>query len=64
MNNRQLQDAIDKARAFIVTPVPATMDAAVRAKATTLNRLQELERIQVVRAGMAIKSRTILGDLE
>lgn len=64
MNNRQLQEAIDKARAFISNPVASSMDVAVRAKATTLNRLQELEHIQVARAQMANTPRITLGDLE
>jgi hypothetical protein len=64
MNNRQLQDAIDKARAFIATPVAGTMTAAARAKETTVNRLQELEHIQVVRAQMANTPRITLGDIQ
>jgi hypothetical protein len=54
MNNRQLQEAIDSARNFIA--LTGTQSGPLwEARAKTKLSLVELEKIQVIRAGLMIK---------
>lgn len=54
MNNAQLQEAINKAREFILN-TSASSGPIWDARQQTTRSLRELEAIQVMRAGMATK---------
>jgi len=63
MNNRQLQQAIDSARNFIaLTGTPS--GPLWEARAATKKSLEELEKVQVIRANLAVTPRVTLGDIK
>jgi hypothetical protein len=55
MNNQQLQEAIDKTRAWLTLQTTATLTPSLKAKDDAVAALAELQKIQVMRAGLAIK---------
>ena len=63
MNNRQLQDAIDKTRAYVSIPADG-MESLLTAKKESVKHLAKLELIQAQRAAMANFPRITLKDLE
>lgn len=52
MNNQQLQEAIDKTRAFLSTQIDSKSTPSFEAKRHSVEALAKLEKIQVTRAGM------------
>lgn len=58
MNNQQLQEAIDKTRAWLSTQLDVKTTSSFEAKKHTVETLAKLESIQVVRAGLATKEKT------
>ena len=63
MNNRQLQQAIDSARNFIAI-VGTASGPLYEAREVTKKSLGELERVQAIRANMAVTPRVTLGDID
>jgi len=63
MNARQLQDAIDKTRAFVSIPADG-MESLLTAKKESVKHLAQLELIQRVRAEMAHTPRITLQDIK
>lgn len=61
MNNRQLQDAIDKTRAFVSIAADG-MESLLTSKKESVKHLAHLELIQRVRAEMARTPRITLKD--
>lgn len=64
MNNRQLQEAIDKARKFVAETSTANSGPWWDARMTAQSTLKELEKIQVARAAMVMAPRLTLGDIK
>jgi len=55
MNNQQLQEAIDKTRAWLAPQLDYKSTPSSDLKDHTISHLKELQKIQVVRAGMATR---------
>lgn len=53
MTDQELQEAVDKARAFLSVEWKAYQAPLKEAHAVTAKHLEQLEKIQVMRAGMA-----------
>jgi len=53
MTDPELQEAIDKARAFIAPHIDYKTTPSQELKESTIRYIKELQAIQVVRAGMA-----------
>jgi hypothetical protein len=53
MTDQELQEAIDKARAFIATQMDYKNTPSSDLKDATIKNIKELQAIQLVRAGMA-----------
>lgn len=53
MTDQELQQAIDKARAFIATQIDYKNTPSSDLKDSTIKNIKELQAIQVMRAGMA-----------
>jgi len=60
MNNKQLQEAIDKTRVWL----SSTNLASVKAKDDAINALAELQKIQLVRAAAVHTPRITLQDIK
>lgn len=58
MNNQQLQEAIDKTRAWLSPQLDYKTTASSEAKKHAVETLAKLESIQVVRAGLMTKGKT------
>ena len=52
MNSKQLQEAIDKARAFVSTQMDYKTTPSSDLKDATISHIKELQKIQVTRAAM------------
>ena len=52
MNNQQLQEAIDKTRAWLMPQSTSATTPSIKAKDDAIAYLAELQKIQVVRAGL------------
>jgi len=63
MNARQLQEAIDKTRAFVAINADG-MESLLTAKKESVKHLAHLESIQVQRAAMITTPRTTLQDIK
>jgi hypothetical protein len=53
MNNQQLQEAIDKTRAWLAPQLTTTLTPSLKAKDDAIAYLSELQKLQVARASMA-----------
>ena len=53
MTDQELQEAIDKARAFVTPQIDYKTTPSSELKESTIKCIKELQAIQVVRAGMA-----------
>jgi len=56
MNNAQLQEAIDKTRAWLAPQFDHKTTPSLKAKEDAILFLAELQKIQAARAGMATRS--------
>jgi hypothetical protein len=63
MNARQLQDAIDKTRAFVSIPADG-MESLLTAKKESVKHLAHLESIQLQRGAMTLTPRVTLQDIK
>ena len=63
MNNRQLQEAIDKTRAFVSIPAEG-MESLLTAKKESVKHLAYLETIQRVRGERVTAPRITLGNIK
>ena len=52
MNSKQLQEAIDKARAFVSTQIDSKTTPSYSLKEATIEHINALQKIQVTRAAM------------
>jgi len=59
MTDQELQEAIDKARAFIALQIDYKTTPSADLKEVTIKYIKELQAIQVVRAGMATRPTVI-----
>jgi hypothetical protein len=59
MNARQLQDAIDKARIFVLPQLDYKTTPSNELKANTIEYIKKLQEIQVARAAMVLQPRLI-----
>lgn len=64
MNNRQLQEAIDKTRAFLMPQMDSRTTPSFEAKRHAVETLEKLQDIQVMRASLANTPRSTLGDIK
>ena len=64
MNNRQLQEAIDKARAWLSTQLDYKSTPSSDLKDHTVRHIIELQKIQAARAAMVCTPRTTLQDIK
>ena len=55
MTDPELQEAIDKARAFIAPQIDYKTTPSQDLKESTIKSIRELQAIQVMRAGMATR---------
>lgn len=55
MTDQELQEAIDKARAFVAPQMDYKTTPSADLKESTIKSIKELQAIQVVRAGMATR---------
>jgi hypothetical protein len=55
MTDQELQEAIDKARAFVATQMDYKTTPSADLKDYTIRHIKELQAIQVIRAGMATR---------
>jgi len=55
MNSRQLQDAIDKSRAFVMPQIDYKTTPSNELKASTIEHIKKLQEIQVARAAMILQ---------
>jgi hypothetical protein len=59
MNARQLQDAIDKARIFVLPQLDYKTTPSNELKANTIEYIKKLQEVQVARAAMVLQPRLI-----
>ena len=59
MNNAQLQEAIDKARAWLLPQVDYKSTPSSDLKDSTIQHIKELQKIQAARAAMASQPKLI-----
>ena len=59
MNARQLQDAIDKARAFVLPQTEFKSTPSHELKNSTCEHIKKLQEIQVARASMILQPKII-----
>ena len=59
MNNAQLQEAIDKARAWISPQLDYKTTPSSDLRDSTIQHIKELQKIQVTRAAMALQPKLI-----
>jgi len=64
MNARQLQEAIDKTRAWLSPQIDSKTIASFAAKTHAVETLAKLESIQVQRAAMITTPRITLQDIK
>ena len=55
MNNQQLQEAIDKSRAWLSTQLDYKSTPSSDLKDSTIEHIKALQKIQAARAGMALQ---------
>lgn len=55
MTDQELQDAIDKARAFVAPQIDYKTTPSSELKESTIRYIKELQAVQVMRAGMATR---------
>lgn len=55
MTDQELQEAIDKARAFVLPQVDYKTTPSSDLKESTIKHIKELQAIQALRAGMATR---------
>jgi hypothetical protein len=55
MNSRQLQEAIDKARAFVQPQLDYKTTPSNELKASTIEHIKKLQEIQLARAAMVLQ---------
>ena len=63
MNNKQLQEAIDKAREFVSRPADG-MQSMLDSKKNSVEHLRKLEQIQLQRAAMVTAPLVSYGGAE
>lgn len=59
MNNQQLQEAIDKARAWISPQLDYKTTPSSDLKDSTIHHIKELQKIQAARAAVALQPKLI-----
>lgn len=64
MNNRQLQEAIDKTRAWLLPQIDSSTTPSHKAKEDAVLFLTEMMKIQCTRAMMAHTPRITLEDIK
>lgn len=64
MNNRQLQEAIDKTRAWLTPQIDDKTTPSFEAKRHAVEVLAKLEDIQIRRASLVDTPRFTLGDIK
>jgi len=64
MNNRQLQEAIDKTRAWLMPQVNTATTPSLKARDDAVVYLCQLQNVQIQRALMAVTPRVTLGDIK
>jgi len=64
MNNRQLQEAIDKTRAWLMPQINTATTPSHKAKEDAVVFLTQLQNLQIQRALMANTPRVTLGDIK
>ena len=64
MNNRQIQEAIDKTRAWLASQINTAATPSLKAKDDAVVYLTQLQNIQIQRALMVTLPRVTLGDIE
>jgi len=64
MNNKQLQEAIDKTREWLNPQSSGTLTPSLKAKEDAVECLAQLQKIQCTRAAMAHTPRTTLQDIK
>ncbi len=62
INNAELQEAIDKTRAWLNPQSSTSLTPSLKAKEDAVACLSELQKIQVFRAGLITKPPTLLKD--
>ena len=55
MNARQLQEAIDKARIFVLPQLDYKTTPSTELKASTIEHIKRLQQVQVARAEMLLQ---------
>jgi len=64
MNARQLQEAIDKTRAWLLPQINTQMTPSLQARDDAVACLAQLQKIQCTRAAMLTTPRTTLQDIK
>lgn len=64
MNNAQLQEAIDKTRAWLLPQINSSNTPSLKAKEDAVLFLTEMMKIQVMRAGLVTKPTIQIKDTE